>query len=176
MKKPMTLAFLTAIAFQFLVLIGMYLLSEAPLWTGKEVRIKTTPVDPRSLFRGNYARLDYEISTINSEDITGSQFLRNGELVFVNLKQTKNGLYEFASASLVEPNSGMFLKGRLQNKRFEVSGMLRINYGIEAFFAPKEKAIALEKTLRESGIAVLMVSSRGKARLKDIVGQKTTDK
>lgn len=175
MKKPITLALFTAITFQFLVLIGMYLLSEAPLWTGTEVKIKTIPIDPRSLFRGNYARLDYDISTIHSKHLTDSKHLRNGELVYVNLKKSTSDLYEFSSASLVAPNSGIFLKGRIQNKRYENGEQLRIKYGIEAFFAPKEKAIGLENTLRKNGVAVLMVSSSGKARLKGIIGQENTD-
>ena len=37
------------------------------------------------------------------------------------------------------------------------------------FFAPKEKALALEKQLRKKAIAVLMVSSSGKAILKTVV-------
>jgi len=46
----------------------------------------------------------------------------------------------------------------------------RVKYGIEAFFAPKIKALQLEKDLRSGGVAVLMVSSGGKARLMEVVG------
>jgi uncharacterized membrane-anchored protein len=171
MKKPIIIALFCAIALQVLVLIGMYLLSVAPLWIGTEVKIKTVPVDPRSLFRGNYARLRYDISTIPSKHLSDSKDLRNGEVVYVNLKKAPTGLYEFLSASSAKPDTGIFLKGRLQNHRYENRDQLRITYGIEAFFAPKDKAIALEKTLTKNGIAVLMVSSSGKAQLKEVIAQ-----
>ncbi len=172
MKKPIIIALYCAIAFQFSVLTGMYLISVAPLWSGTEVKIKTVPVDPRSLFRGNYAKLDYDISTISSKHLKGGKDIRNGEVIYVSLKKTPDGLYELLSASLSKPDTGVFLKGRIQNRRYESHHQLRIKYGIEAFFAPKDKAIALEKTLTKNGIAVLMVSDSGKARLKEVIGTK----
>ena len=39
----------------------------------------------------------------------------------------------------------------------------------------KEEAIDLEGRLRDGGIAVLMVSDSGVARLKDVVGKTTND-
>ncbi|MBT3870270.1 MAG: GDYXXLXY domain-containing protein [Gammaproteobacteria bacterium] len=48
------------------VLVGMYVTAALPLWTGAEIRLATAPVDPRSLFRGNYALLSYDISEIDS--------------------------------------------------------------------------------------------------------------
>ncbi len=48
---------------------------------------------------------------------------------------------------------------------------LPIKYGIEAFFAPRERALQLEKDLRGGGVAVLMVSSGGKARLMDVIAE-----
>ena len=40
-----------------------------------------------------------------------------------------------------------------------------MKYGIEALFAPKEKALALERQLRDSGVAVVRVAPNGKAAL-----------
>ena len=53
-----------AIAFQLVVLAGMVVYAAMPLWTGTEIRVKTVPVDPRSMFRGNYAQLRYEFATL----------------------------------------------------------------------------------------------------------------
>ena len=65
----------------------------------------------------------------------------------------------------------MYLRGRIENRRYSgKTKYFRLKYGIEAFFAPKEKALALEKDLRDGGVAILMVSKNGKARLKDIIG------
>ena len=48
MKKKIVIGLIAAIAFQFVVLSGMYVSAQMPLWTGTEIKLKTVPVDPRS--------------------------------------------------------------------------------------------------------------------------------
>ena len=69
-----------------------------------------------------------------------------------------------------KPESGVFIRGRVTRAWCSTNCNLRVKYGIEAFFAPKEKALALESDLRETGMAVLMVSKGGNARIKEIEG------
>jgi uncharacterized membrane-anchored protein len=152
------------------VLSGEYLNAVYPLWTGREVRLKTIPVDPRSLFRGNYARLNYEISRIPGIDAPEGKPFRAGEIVYVRLSEGKDGLYEHEGAGLTRPEEGLFIRGRVQDHRRTSSGSLRVRYGIEAYFAPPEKALALEKELRRSGVAVVMLAGNGKPALKDVIG------
>lgn len=159
-----------AIVFQLAVLIGMVAVAAAPMWTGTEVKIKTIPVDPRSLFRGNYARLQYAISEVKIPNKLNKKKIRNGEIIYALLQKDENNIYSLNNISLDKPETGVFLRGRVSQKRYyENLSRYRVKYGIEAYFAPKEKALALEKDLREEGIAVLMVSKSGKARLKEII-------
>ena len=155
-----------AIAFQLIVLVGMVVHATLPLWTGTEIRVRTLPVDPRSLFRGNYVRLSYELGTLPMDALWEDGEVRYGEVVHVRLERSEGGEYAYAGVSLDPPSEGVFLRGR-------VVGFLReyqwVRYGIEAFFAPKEKALALEKDLRNGGIAVLMVAGNGRAALKDVI-------
>ncbi|NKC12585.1 MAG: hypothetical protein GKR94_10405 [Gammaproteobacteria bacterium] len=156
-----------AIALQTVTLIGMVAHSALPLLIGEEVRVKTIPYDPRSLLRGNYARLNYAFSRVTLP----AQRLRQGEVVYTTLTLGENGLYQFKEASLEKPADGVFLRGRT-NRRSAPRGWARthrIRYGIEAYFAPKEKALALEHDLRRGGIAVLMVTKDGRAALKDVI-------
>jgi uncharacterized membrane-anchored protein len=153
------------IALQVLVVAGMVVQAALPLWTGTEVRLKTVPVDPRSMFRGNFARLRYDISRLPGEVAGDLGMPRIGEVVYVRLRPTGNGLYDLAGASLEKPTEGVFLRGRIGSKR----APYRVNYGIEAFFAPKDKALQLEQDLRGDGVAVLMVAESGRAALKDVV-------
>jgi len=155
---------IVAIGFQFLVLTGMVVKAQLPLWVGQEVRIKTVPRDPRSLFRGNYARLNYPISSIPREPLGAS--VRKGEIVYVSLVENADGLYEYASASLDKPTEGVFIRGRVTSIRGK---SLRINYGVDAYFAPKQEALRLEKDLRSGAVAVLMVSGSGRVALKEII-------
>ena len=156
---------LAAIAFQLLVVVGMVVQAALPLWTGTEVRVRTVPVDPRSLFRGNYARLGYEFGTLHEDDVEGADDLPPGGAVFVSLEPGEDGLYSLAKASVDRPAGGVFLRGR----SVPSAQWILLTFGIEAFFAPKEKALALEKDLRDGGIAVLMVDGGGRAALKDVI-------
>lgn len=161
-RRVITIGLAAAILLQLGVLAGEYLGAVYPLWSGQEIRLKTRPVDPRSLFRGNYARLGYAISRIELDEPA-----RSGEVVYVSLRPGKDGLHEFAGASLQRPTEGVFLRGRLQHRpwRGEQTDVL---YGIEAWFAPKEKALELERKLRDGAVAVIMVADNGRATLKAI--------
>ncbi len=173
MSKKAIMAGLSAVVlFQVLVLATEYLGAVYPLWTGQEVRLKTVPRDPRSLFRGNYARLNYTISTVPNKDIAATDRLRNHEIVYVKLKQGPDGLHVYDGASLDEPTDGLFIRGRVQMPRWHSrADDYRLRYGIEAYFAPKEKALALEKKLRAGGVAKIMVAKNGKATLKEVLSE-----
>ena len=97
--------------------------------------------------------------------------MRVGEVVYVNLKPGADDLYEFAGASLAPPADGIFLRGRLVT----ASVPFRIKYGIEAFFAPKDRALKLESDLRDGGVAVLMVTGGGQAALEDVIANSNAD-
>ena len=164
-RRQVTLSLGAAITLQILVLVGMVATAAMPLWTGTEIRVKTIPVDPRSMFRGNYARLRYEFGTLPEGALNEAEALRVGEVAYVSLRQGDDGEFEFAEASLERPSDGIFLRGRLVTN----SPPLRVKYGIEAFFAPKERALKLEGDLRDGGTAILMVTDGGRAALRDVI-------
>ena len=165
-KSKMLFALIAVITLQLGVLVMEYGNAVYPLLTGKEIKLKVIPVDPRSLFRGNYARLNYNISRVYLSDST-RQFRRN-EIVYVKLKQNDDEIYEQDGASISKPDEGLFIRGRA---RIAGIGYVHVRYGIEAFFAPKEKALALEDKLRKGGIAVVMLTKDGKSAIKDIIAE-----
>ena len=164
-------ALLVIIFAQIVILAGEYGNAVYPLWTGQEIKLKTVPVDPRSLFRGNYARLRYDISTVKSPQL--AKKVRNGEVVYIELQADEQGIYQFKQLHLKQPDSGIYIRGRLQ-QRYRSQENYRIRYGIEAYFAPKDKALALQKDLRDGGIALVMLSKNGKATLKAVIAPKET--
>ena len=166
MTRAQTSALLcAAIAFQMLVLVGMVARAALPLWTGTEVHVATVPVDPRSMFRGDYVQLRYELGTLPSDAFGEAQPLRVGQVVYVSLTKGADDRYGFAGASLEKPAGGKFLRGRIATDHAPI----QVRYGIEAFFASKEEAARLERGLLEGGVAVLMVSPDGRAALKAVV-------
>jgi len=171
-KKILIIGLSAIVIFQIFVLAAEYANAVYPLWSGQEVRLKTIPIDPRSMFRGNYARLRYEISDIPGADINKERKPRNGEIVYVKLKATTAGIYSYQGASLKKPQDGMYIRGRIQTySGLRRSGKYQVKYGIEALFAPKEKALRLEKDLRKQSVAKVMLARNGKATLKDVIGK-----
>jgi uncharacterized membrane-anchored protein len=85
----------------YIDLIGEYVNAAYHLWQGQEIILETRPVDPRSLLRGNYALLGYEISRIPAETIAANYPLRNGENVYASLQTDPDGVLK----------TGVFLLG-----------------------------------------------------------------
>lgn len=166
---------------QGLVLAGEYLNSVYPLWFGKEVTLAIRPVDPRSLFRGQYVQLDYDISRIRIGEISKptDHSLRMGEMVYVKLQEGSKGLWIADRASLNKPSEGLFIRGRVSNRMSrwqDKRRTARLRYGIEAYFASPKRAKELEQGLRRGGreterrqaTATVMIAPNGKAALVDI--------
>ncbi|MEM7408237.1 MAG: GDYXXLXY domain-containing protein [Pseudomonadota bacterium] len=168
-RKLLVGILLATILGQGVILIGMVVKAAMPLWVGQSVPVETVPVDPRSLLRGNYARLNYAFSRLPKKLFDGATPKRPGEVVYVVLQRGDNGLYEASAASLTRPDSGVFLRGRVTR----AYSPYRIRYGIEAWFAPKVAALALEKDLADGGIAELRVTSDGQAAIESVRGRGT---
>lgn len=149
------------ISVQMLVLATEYLNSVWPLWFGTPVFIKTAPIDPRSLFRGNYVRLNYDISRINSSLSRGH--FKPGEVGYVALKE-ENKVFVPTGLYRQKPDSGVFIRGRV----ISVGSSYRMKYGIEAYFMPKEKAKTTERSVRQGANAEVYLSSSGKAAIANL--------
>lgn len=142
MTRKRLVGLVTAIIFQGLILIGMYVSAAMPQWTGTEIRVSTIPVDPRSMFRGHYARLNYAFSRVEIAGRGDNDNLRNGEIVYVGLDKGAEGLHQLSSVSLQKPDQGIFLRGRIEGQNFtDDNTFYRVKYGIEAFFAAEEKSL-----------------------------------
>ncbi len=55
------LLLLIGILLELVAVFGLFLPYEYMLKTGTEITLKTVPVDPRSMFRGDYVILDYDV-------------------------------------------------------------------------------------------------------------------
>jgi len=151
------------------VLAMVYMNAKIPAWTGQIIRLRTVPVDPRSLFRGNYALLRYDISRIPAKDVNRAGKPRRNQRVYVSLVPEADGTYRYGGVGFEPPVDGApYIRGRIKSPSFTRSGSYRVAYGIEAWFAPKQKAVAIEKKLGKKGIAEIWLTEKGKAALKGI--------
>ena len=154
-KRFLAIGLTLTISAQLVVLATEYLSSVWPLWFGSAVILKTAPVDPRSLFRGNYVRLNYDISTIDRE-LTSERF-KNNEVGYVTLKE-EDGVFVAAGLHHEKPRTGVFIRGRVKG----LDSGYRMKYGIEAYFMPKEKALETERSVRQGATAEVFLLDSGK--------------
>jgi uncharacterized membrane-anchored protein len=166
-----------AVILQVLVLAYMAGEREWILRTGRTILLRTAPIDPNDPMRGDYVRLDYEISRVPRDQIEGNlttlfALPPNGRRipdrrVYARLKTGENGIAEATALTDEKPADGLFIRGRARN----IPGRnVQVRYGIEALFMQQTTArkleamrvserpgvpLDIEVALNSSGIAVL---------------------
>jgi uncharacterized membrane-anchored protein len=120
------------------------------LRNGKIIHLRTAPIDPQDMFRGDYVRLNYEISRIPISkliDTSGTRKLNKGDKLYVVLKEGPNGLYELVDVSTHKPDDGVYIKGRIPHKyqTLRAGSPIWVNYGIEAYFVQQGKGREMER-------------------------------
>ena len=100
-----------------------------PLLTGTSVILKTQPVDPFDVFRGQYITIGYDISNI--QNIEGA---KENDQVYISLKEGPDKIWNADGISLKKPETGIFIRGTL---RQSWRG-LRPEFGIEQYFFERD--------------------------------------
>ncbi len=146
------------------------------LRTGREIVLKTAPMDPRDVFRGHYARLNYEISRIPRKlmtDLKPGMRIRSGTTIHVLLSPGADGFWHPVQARLAAPKTlgpeQVMLKGRLRwNLAGTGTGDIPVTYGIERYYASRKRALEVERLGRDREMplgVIVRVSPSGKAAI-----------
>jgi uncharacterized membrane-anchored protein len=141
------------------------------LSTGVPVILKTEPVDPRSLFMGDYARLNYEISVLplsGPASLGGDKNFRRHDPIWVALEARPEG----ARALSVHhrradvPPGLIALKGEVESLDVGPTpqGQVLVRYGIEQYFIPEGTGGAIERPQGGEKVSLrVAIDDRGKA-------------
>lgn len=169
---------LLCIVAQVLVLGVMAGEREYILGTGKRIHLRTAPIDPRDPFRGDFVRLNYEISSAAADQVRGNlreHAKEKGYEVYAVLREAPGELYDLDYVTDEKPDEGVFLRGRV-SKNWRVArgrGAVNVRYGIEQLFVEQGMGKDIEKKRgTRSGLQVPMeievaVNSSGKAVIRD---------
>ena len=129
---------------QFLVLAYMAGHREYIVRKGETVYLRTAPVDPRDIFRGDFVRLNYEISIVRAPQLELEESSKKrGRRVYATLTQMANELYGLDRLTDVEPENGLFIRGRIANDY--PSSRVDVRYGIEQLFVEQGKGLDMEE-------------------------------
>lgn len=177
--------FYLTIVFWLLIFSGFILYKEYTLRTGTEVVLKTEPVDPRDLFRGDYVTLNYDISTLDLEEIQAEDlYFDYNDRIYLALA-LENGYGVPKKIYRNPPDDELYIKGTVKEviydwEAYEDSAIkeepylkeLRVEYGIESYFVPEGRGIEIESqqwTGREGVDVKVIVDRYGNAVIKSLL-------
>jgi uncharacterized membrane-anchored protein len=146
-------AFVRAMLFPALILLGFIGYNYYTLNTGEEILLKTAPVDPRDIFRGDNVYLRYDISTIDISKITGDGNFNSGDDIYAVLLKGEKFWYiinVFHSKPSLQSNE-VCIKGEVTSS---FTNNVFVNWGIENYFVPEGKGMEIEKEIRDVSVKV----------------------
>jgi len=148
-----------AAGLSILVLIGtlstMLLGRAAILRDGSEIILRSAPVDPRDLMRGDYVQLRYEsVSQVDGALFSGiwpeqDRFMP----LWLTLETGEDGLATVKSISLDKPDDGTADTVYLKSKPVKLSGddanrfrhmIISLTFGIERYYVPEGEGRDIE--------------------------------
>jgi len=135
------------------------------LKNSEKVLLKCEPVDPRSLFSGDYVILNYDISNLKHDlwlKSNANEYLVKNDTVYVALeKDIKSKFWKAKAFSKVKdkllPKYKIIIRGKVKYNLFH-SNTFRILYGIETYFIPQGQGHIIEQNL--ANISVEMAVSK----------------
>ncbi len=165
------LRLLGAVVLLTLVLVGMVGIRQFTLSTGSHVVLETAPIDPRSLFRGDFVRLNYRIRELSLREIAGDEAFETGDTIFVQLRRGELFGQPVSVHKKYPPviEDHVVIKGRVSRHLKGVS-RITVRYGIENFFIPEGEGLALERPQPGSKVTVLVAIDRfGNSAIKAVL-------
>lgn len=183
----MRIARVLAVAALMTLLLGQMIADRMMLLRdGTVIELQVTPVDPRSLFRGDYVILGYPISIVDVLPLEGDKGFNTNEPIFLTLSFDGSEWTPVAAHKKVHQvkTGEVVIAGRIDWRQTRKCGPIpdtserecqtveemRITYGIESFFVPEGVGKALEDKRNEGKMRVrIAVDEKGRAGIKSVL-------
>jgi uncharacterized membrane-anchored protein len=158
--------FFLTMLFPGVIIIALICYNYYTLYFGEEVLLKTAPIDPRDLFRGDYVRLNYDISTVDLLKTSYDHNFTPGETVYAILsKGEKYWFITHVGHEKPKLKAGeVCIRGNVLSS---FNNRLRIRWGIESYFVPEGKGRPIEREIRNVSVMVA-VDSNCRAVIKEL--------
>ncbi|MGB3810109.1 MAG: GDYXXLXY domain-containing protein [Parvibaculum sp.] len=182
-------AVLALIIVQTLILVWMVGDRVSILRSSDVVTLKSEPVDPRDLFRGDYVTLAYGVSRLSLDGMPGDTDFDMGDTIYVELVPARD-TWRAGAVYRTYPKAGeghKVIRGRiveltrgtprvrpLRNNQMEEIPCadcisIRVAYGIESYFVPEGEGRTLEEERNASALSVdVALASDGEAAIKGL--------
>ena len=149
MNSRQKVFFIIVVILQLCVLAFMAGKQEYILASGEKILLKCEPVDPRSLFSGDYVILSYEITHVDLAKIAvkpgEDRSFDYGEMIYVALEKVPDA--RFWKASAVSRDIA-WLKSRYKTVIMgRIYQYYNIKFGLEDYFVPQNEGKVIEQDL-----------------------------
>ncbi len=153
-------------------------------WTlvnGTPVILETEPVDPRSLFSGDYVALRYKINRLALMELAGEREFRPHEDVYVVLRRGEPYWTPVSAHTTMPavPADGAVIRGEVvesqarfwnSTPRSQDGLYLGVRYGIEAYFVPEGEGRRIERPAPNEKVSIrIAVDPRGHAAIQALL-------
>lgn len=145
--------FLLLMAYSLIILTLIFLPKMITLSLGQDILLKTAPVDPRDIFRGDYVNLRYDISTIDLDNIPYDHEFMVGESVYASLSE-KEKYWAIDSVSHRKPDvsdEDVCMKGVVTSSYDDT---LNVRWGIESYFVPESEGVPIQEQVESTSVIV----------------------
>lgn len=171
--KSLSLRIALVVTLQVVVLVFMIAKKQWTLNSGQVIELETEPIDPRSLFRGDYVRLNYTISALISTDLGGDDEFAKFDRVYVVMTPGEH-YWEPVSIHRTRPDVGqgqLAIKGEVTGPSgWACENCLSVRYGIENYFVPEGEGRDLEQPKEGEVMSILVAVDRfGNAGIKAVL-------
>jgi len=178
------------IVIQIALLSAMVLNSYAVILWGEKVLLKVEPVDPRSLFQGDYVRLGYSFSNLDltkiQHDLDPQKIEYQDKIYLVLQEKGRTWEVVLATKDKAKINGQVYIEGKMlytspgdlseeQWKEIKEKGLeppantLHLKLPIEQYYLPEGKGLEIEEQIKEGEIYAQVAIYKGKARIVDLV-------
>ena len=148
----------------------------AILRDGEDVLLRSLPVDPRDLLRGEYVTLTYDVSTIETARLVGPRPEDTGpQRLWVRLGKQPDGFWTVQEASFEKlPSVDRTVIMRTQPFTYIADPTseysLDVRYGLERFYLPEGEGKALEQARNDAQVSVVVsVADDGSAQIRRLL-------
>jgi len=172
MSKNKKIGFLIVVLLQIFSLVFMISRRVHLLNSGQEVLLQCEPVDPRSLFSGDYVILNYKISRFSKLEfqklnLFDEKFNKN-DTVYLGLKKELKTKYYTAFAvskdiEKLKKDYKFIIRGAIKSKY----STYQIKYGVENYFVPQHKGKKIELQLKNTYV-IVVISNSGESAIKKL--------
>lgn len=174
-SKNKTLLFILAILLQIVVLTVMVLNSYLIILWGEHIVLQVEPVDPHSLFQGDYVRLGYGLNSLDlsqiAHDFDPAQIKPQDRIYLSLLQKGDTWAPGLLTLDVAKVRDQTYLRGKVLyvmgnfEKQLADPPRLQAEWGIEQYFIPEGTGRAIEEQITTGTVYAEIAVHKGKARV-----------